>query len=922
MNKSTEPISGSSQVIAMKNNDETSFSPVNHDNREDEDDTNENAADIIREFGTHKLMNRVHKAYSKQLEETKYRLETILTEKQEHLNRLTSERETHGVQLYSLQQQLAQVQASLEVAHSEYNNLMDARLQDEEVLKELSKANHEKQVLYSEYKKQFGKYSNELTSLNETIRQIEQYNSEVKTEIALNRRALYKTEQSIQELEKNKLFQDVLADNLTKQIKDLEQQIVMYSSQLGKQKNETDEANSVLLETTKELELIANEKKQLTMQWKAALSGLSRRDEALAQATLTLQTAENAVYDYDVEIDGVKRQIQKEQENHENLINLRDRLDHDLQWVEENLIVMRNERDQLQERYTLLNKSLAQTDIDNKKLDLVTKGLNIEAETILQSIQVVTKERQGLEEEIQIAMSTKTNISKAVENLMKEQTKVLKKIHALENECNSIDNEVARTKVDSLNAMSLNDQVREQNENAVKVLHEKENMISKYQLEIRQRNDEVEKKMYRVDRLNKKYEKMVESVGGEENLGPLENVIKNLKRETDQITDDCKELERDWLKKQTDLVNLSGEGSRISDDNNELQARITIMTQQQLRINKDLRSLKSDVKVATQTYSELQKDILKLNGMINENQDQEGQLLQANTILEKDCIDELKDLEKECINMQASITGIKSSKGQLLDEIMDVERQASLWEKKIQLEKETKEALDPSVGQLETKSMEKEIRRMTLRLDALKREQERLIKEMENAIYKRSTISTRYTSNTSSGSDVLLSKTSTNSSVDLTQAGVKKRIGALKKDIRIMNEEIAEKVASIEQKKTGLHDVSSEFEKITSQYGDAEETSQILQNQINDLLYQKQLQQERIFYKQKYVKRLREISQLGIDYSQTLPIERRLLASTQALENVRDVINDLTQSYPHLNEVLSRVQKMADVDISIYNVHV
>jgi uncharacterized coiled-coil DUF342 family protein len=36
-------------------------------------------------------------------------------------------------------------------------------------------------------------------------------------------------------------------------------------------------------------------------------------------------------------------------------------------------------------------------------------------------------------------------------------------------------------------------------------------LIAKYQLEIRQRNDEIEKKMYRVDRLNKKYEKMVES---------------------------------------------------------------------------------------------------------------------------------------------------------------------------------------------------------------------------------------------------------------------------------------------------------------------------------------------------------------------------------------------------------------------------
>ena len=40
-------------------------------------------------------------------------------------------------------------------------------------------------------------------------------------------------------------------------------------------------------------------------------------------------------------------------------------------------------------------------------------------------------------------------------------------------------------------------------ENINKEVREKEAMVGKYQLEIRQRNDEVEKKMYRVDRLNK-----------------------------------------------------------------------------------------------------------------------------------------------------------------------------------------------------------------------------------------------------------------------------------------------------------------------------------------------------------------------------------------------------------------------------------
>lgn len=50
-----------------------------------------------------------------------------------------------------------------------------------------------------------------------------------------------------------------------------------------------------------------------------------------------------------------------------------------------------------------------------------------------------------------------------------------------------------------------------------------------------------------------------------------------------------------------------------------------------------------------------------------------------------------------------------------------------LWEKKIQLGKETQEALNPAYGAGEQRAMKKEINRMTLKLAQMKREQEQLI---------------------------------------------------------------------------------------------------------------------------------------------------------------------------------------------------
>merc|ERR1712070_1028566 len=77
-------------------------------------------------------------------------------------------------------------------------------------------------------------------------------------------------------------------------------------------------------------------------------------------------------------------------------------------------------------------------------------------------------------------------------------------------------------------------------------------------------------------------------------------------------------------------------------------------------------------------------------------------------------------------------------------DILEAERQVMLWERKIHLEREMQGALDPAVGQVESTAMKKEIHRMELRLDQLKRRQEQMIMEMERAIHKRDAISLKH----------------------------------------------------------------------------------------------------------------------------------------------------------------------------------
>ncbi|CAE7756148.1 unnamed protein product, partial [Symbiodinium microadriaticum] len=227
----------------------------------------------------------------------------------------------------------------------------------------------------------------------------------------------------------------------------------------------------------------------------------------------------------------------------------------------------------------------------------------------------------------------------------------------------------------------------------------------------------------------------------------------------------------------------------------------------------------------------------------------------------------------ESVELQATVNEIKSAKAALLDEIM-----------------------------AETQNMEREIHRMGLRLEALKREQE---------------FSGAKTKDPPKAGRTLTSTTKKESPAELTRATMKKRISALKKDARALSNETSQYTGAIEERKAQFSEMTSELERVTTQYSDMEEGNRELQNIINDLLYQKQLNQERVSYRQKYVKRLKDYSATGIDISLTLQTQRRLLAASQALDNVKEIITDLQRANPHLTDVLDRVMAMTDPGIDV-----
>ena len=134
----------------------------------------------------------------------------------------------------------------------------------------------------------------------------------------------------------------------------------------------------------------------------------------------------------------------------------------------------------------------------------------------------------------------------------------------------------------------------------------------------------------------------------------------------------------------------------------------------------------------------------KLNDLIYQNNERQEKLTNDNFNIEMEFKQKLKEMENESIKLENQITQLKEQKSDILIDIIDAEKQILLWERKYQLEKEMQDALDPTIGQTEIVAMKKEIHRMQLQYELFRKEQEKLIKDMERCVFKRETIQLKY----------------------------------------------------------------------------------------------------------------------------------------------------------------------------------
>lgn len=165
--------------------------------------------------------------------------------------------------------------------------------------------------------------------------------------------------------------------------------------------------------------------------------------------------------------------------------------------------------------------------------------------------------------------------------------------------------------------------------------------------------------------------------------GPLEAKRNNLIRKTQELSKENDLKQRDWIKKQTQLVMQNNSYERTNEAVSQLKTKQTILEQKKLRLNTNYRTYEKDIREIQNALKNLRNEMNKLNDAIYRNKEKQTKLDNENFNIKSEFVEKLKELEKESVKLEVDIDSLKEEKADLLAEIVESERQILLWERKI-----------------------------------------------------------------------------------------------------------------------------------------------------------------------------------------------------------------------------------------------
>jgi len=335
---------------------------------------------------------------------------------------------------------------------------------------------------------------------------------------------------------------------------------------------------------------------------------------------------------------------------------------------------------------------------------------------------------------------------------------------------------------------------------------------------------------------------------------------------------------------------VAAEADRLKGQLGDQRSRRAVLEQRRVRVEGQLGAQRKEIKELENAMKHLRFDMDRMNGAVVRHDSKSRELASSNQMMEAEFVQKLREVEGQCLDLERAVERVRGEKAQMAQEVLEAERQVLLWERKIALEREMQEALDPNVGQADAAAMKKEIHRMELRLDQLKRRQEQMIIEMERAIHKRDAIALKYEP-----------KAKKNKQASTT-ANLKRQVQSLRSNLRSCTQATSEAEQKISEQEAERSQLQQTIERGSEEYSRLERAVEEMRGEVQVRTVSKQRNLAALLKVQRKGKRYDELS-LGTGPPPPGNI-RAQYAEQLALKNKAvDVVKVLHDAYPQLERL-------------------
>ncbi|NXC33453.1 CCD40 protein, partial [Campylorhamphus procurvoides] len=652
------------------------------------------------------------------------------------------QREELGVVLYEAQQQLAQLEVELQKSLERCSRAAAARQQLEEELEALRDTYQQKWHNTDDERKKVSALQTQVEKLALELFYMQNMDQDMHHKILLMKRSAKKAEVEKFQAEVEKKKQDLLLDQLTRKAYELQEQIALFEAQFVAQAEDTKVTRQAVTEAALEVQAINMEKKRLINYWNSSLAGMKQRDEAYVATQELLSNYRRDLKSLEGDIHGCGKSIRKEEEKNELLVTILNRFQNNASVTRKMIEHCLLQQEALRVETGTYTRVLHETEqaLIRTRMDQAAH-LN-ELVSIRKDIEKKTYIKEQVENEIMAKLQEQMISSKAAKHFSQLAAKLRREKNDLELHFHKVENDVAQIILNATNTSCRLTVLQKTLSEVDKEIKDITDLIRCQESEIAKCKILAEKKGGIICMYNKKLEMMLSQQVGQE-LGPLEIEINKLTKEIEDCNSEVMTLQKYWLNEQKELVKLTREREEQINSLAELKKQITIMQQRKVRMENEIQQEIKEQKDIERHMKDTSNDLVKLNVLIRKNNSSFEELQHAKMLTENEFVQSLKAAEKESMELQERYSQLTEEKERLLNSIVEAEHQVLLWEKKIQLAKEMKEALGSGSDQGEIHAMKAEIRRMQVRYGQLLKQQEKLVRDMEASVSRREMIAIR-----------------------------------------------------------------------------------------------------------------------------------------------------------------------------------